>query len=73
MSFSSLFSMRIVANCVIDPIGFASPLREASVPTIIVELPHHPLRLPVRQDAGSGFNFLFHFYSIKIKLKLMQK
>ena len=67
MSFSSLFSMRIVANCVIDPIGFASPLREASVPTIIVVATAPPTpttNTPRRPVAG----LISCFISILLKL-----
>ena len=55
MSFSSLFSMRIAAICVIEPIGFANPLRDASVPVIIVVATAPPTpttKTPRRPDAG---------------------
>ena len=57
----------IVANCVIDPIGFASPLREASVPTIIVVATAPPTpttSTPRRPVAG----LISCFISILLKL-----
>ena len=36
IAFSSPFSKRIVANCEIEPIGLANPLRAANVPVIMV-------------------------------------
>ena len=55
ISFSSLFSIRIVAISAIEPIGFANPLREASVPVIIVVATAPPTpttNTPRRPDAG---------------------
>ena len=53
--------MRIVAICVIDPIGFASPLRAANVPVIMVvetAPPTPTTSTPKRPVAGLMFSFI---------------